>query len=189
MRREIHDLVESVRALGVRLTGQPAPKCIRLVGDPTDFAERLAAVQESLEAADASGALADDGGPEAPKADDEAVRLRKALDGVLRYIQVRGVDMEEAVEIVADALGVEGGKKASSAFVTLPKFAPKGWKKKRSFKPRLKLLPDSPGDASINGLRKMAFEAEMTTTLLGSTVRDSQVAYDAEREQNGPLRR
>lgn len=169
MRVELHDLVEAARSLGLRLTGRPAPNCIKVSGDTSDFAARLAVLQEALERVDASGALSEGGGPDAPAPEGEADRLKTALDRLLRFVQVKGVDMAEAVDIVADALGVEGGKK-SSAFVTLPKFAPKGWKKKKSFKPRLKLLPDRPGDVSLGELRKIAFEAEMTTNSLGSAI-------------------
>jgi len=169
MSPEIIDLVEAVRALGIRLTGKPSPGCIRIGGDPKDFPLRLASLQERLEAVDASGALADDEGPAAPRpSDGEAERLRRALDGLLRYIQVKGVDMDAAVDIVSDALGVDVQQKKEKAYETLPRFAPRGVKRRKGFSPRLRLMPDLPSDVSIGSLRRIAGEANMTATMMGS---------------------
>jgi len=167
MRPEVVDLIEAVRALGLRRTGKPAPGCVRISGDPKDFPARLAAVQERLDAVDASGALSQGDGPDAP-APDEVQRLTKALDGLLRYIQVKGVDMEAAVDIVSDAMGVDVPRKREKAYETLPMFAPRGWKKKKRFSPRMKLMPDLPGDVSVGTLRSLAFEANMTVSMMGS---------------------
>lgn len=187
MRREIHDLVEAVRGLGLRLTGRPSPQCVRIAGDPRDFAERLASVQEALEAADASGALAGPDGPDAPSpADGEADRLRLALDRLLRYVQVKGVDMAEAVDIVAEAMDLDGVGKPQRAYAALPRFGPKGWKRGGGFKPRLKLLPDRPGDASLGDLRRIAFDVQVTATFLGATVAGSP-AEEAREERASRL--
>lgn len=167
MRPEVVDLVEAVRALGLRRTGRPAPGCVRISGDPKEFPARLAAVQERLEAVDASGALSQGGGPEAPSP-DEVQRLRNALDGLLRFIQVKGVDMEAAVDIVSDALGVDVPGKREKAYETLPMFAPRGWKKRKRFSPRMRLMPDMPGDVSLGDLKRIAFEANLTTSMMGS---------------------
>lgn len=167
MRPEIVDLIEAVRALGLRRTGKAGTRSVRISGDPKDFAELLATLQEKLELVDASGALADDDGPAAPRP-DEIDRHRKALDGLLRFIQVRGLDLEAATDIVADALGVAGAAKSGKAFEILPKFAPKGWKKKKRLNPTLSLIPERPGDASLDDLRRIAFSVEATAGWMGS---------------------
>jgi|HigsolmetaAR206D_1030411.scaffolds.fasta_scaffold01648_7 hypothetical protein len=176
MRPEIHELIEAVRALDLRLTGKPSPRCIRIGGDPADFPRRLADLQEKLERVDASGALAEEAS--AP-ASDEIAKYKKALDGLLRFIQVGNVDMETAVDIVAEALGVEAAKR-QKAYETLPAFAPKGWKRKKRFSPRLRLLPDQPGDVSLSLLRSLAFEADMTAAMMGQAFERPREAPDRE---------
>jgi hypothetical protein len=182
MRPELVDLVEAVRALGLRRTGKPAPGCVRISGDPKDFPSRLDLLQSRLEAVDASGALSQGDGPDAP-APDEVQRLRKALDGLLRYIQVKGVDMEAAVDIVSEAIGVDVPRKREKAYETLPMFAPRGWKRRKRFSPRLKLMPDLPGDVSLGALRALAGEANMTVTMMGSAFakESARMAEDVER--------
>jgi hypothetical protein len=168
MTPQIVNLIEATRALGLKLTDQPAPQCIRIGGHPSSFPERLATLQRALEDVDASGANALSGGPDAP-VPDTVKRLEKALDGLLRFIQIKGVDVDAAVDIVAQAMDLDiEGKDKTKPFETLPMFRPKNWKKKKAFKPRFQLMPDLPGDAGIEDLRKIAGMAQETANLMGS---------------------
>jgi len=170
MRPEIHDLIEAVRALGLSRTGKPSPRCIRIGCDPREFPDKLEVLQECLERVDASGALSSQ-----EDASQELDRYRKALDGLLRFIQVCGIDPEPAIDIVANALELEGEAKREKAYETLPMFAPKGWKRKKKLNPRLHLLPTLPGDAGIADLKKIAFAARMTADWMGAGfVRESK---------------
>lgn len=166
MTPQIIGLIEATRALGLKLTDQPSPQCIRIGGSPSTFPERLATLQRCLEAVDASGAHSLSDGPDAP-APDKVKRLERALDGLLRFIQVKGVDIDAAVDIVSEAMDLDVSEK-TKPFETLPMFKPKGWKKKKSFKPRFHLMPDLPGDTSIDDLRKIATAAQETAALMGS---------------------
>jgi hypothetical protein len=170
MTPQIVNLIEATRALGLKLTDLPAPQCVRIGGHPSSFPDRLATLQRALEDVDAAGANALSGGPDAP-IPDTVKRLEKALDGLLRFIQIKGVDVDAAVDIVTQAMDIEiDGKEKSKPFETLPMFRPKGWKKKKSFKPKFQLMPDLPGDAGIDDLRKIAGAAQETANLMGSAI-------------------
>jgi len=179
MKKEVHDLVEAVRGLGLILTGKPAPKCVRITGDPTDFAERLERVQLALDALDASGALAEGSEPPAPRDDPE--KLRIALDRVIRLYQVRGGNLDDLDAIVRDSLGLDPSDEEArrkKEHATLPAFAPSQLKrKKKGYRLRLSLYPDRPGEASLNDLRKIAFDVETTRASLGATAPNSEVAH------------
>lgn len=169
MQKEVHELVQAVRGLGVQLTGKPAPKCIKIAGDTGDFAERLRDVQYALEAFDA--ASASDTSVEAkPSSIDDPAKLRKALDDILRFIQTKGVNIAECDEIVRNALELDKGE-AEQKKGTLPSFVPSKLKKKKgSFRPRVNIYPDRPGEASISDLRKIVHELSITESMLGHTM-------------------
>lgn len=171
MKKEIHDLIEAVRALGIELTGKPAPKCIRILGDTGAFAEKLKGVQEALEAVDASGGTSEGKEIEGPEGVNDPVKLRAAIDGLLRFVQIKGDFLAEADAIVRDALSLANGdeKKAKGG---LPTFTPGRGKKKRpgTYKPRLNVFPERPGEASLNDLKKIVHEISVTESLLGSTI-------------------
>lgn len=179
MKKEVHDLVEAVRGLGLVLTGKPAPKCVRITGDPTDFAGRLERVQLALEALDASGSLAEGSEPPSPRDDPE--RLREALDRVIRLYQVRGGNLDDLDAIVRDSLGLEPGEEEArrkKEHATLPAFAPSRLKRRRGgYKLRLNLFPDRPGEASLNDLRRIAFDVDRTRASLGASAPNSEVAH------------
>jgi len=169
MRKEIHDLINAVRALGVQLTGKPAPKCIKIAGDAKDFALRLHDVQWALEAFDASSASAA-GADDKPESINDPVKLRKALDDILRFIQMKGINIAECDEIVRNALNLEV-EEPEKKKGTLPSFVPSKLKKKKgSFKPRVNIYPDRPGEASFSDLRKIVHELSVTESMLGHTV-------------------
>jgi hypothetical protein len=169
MRQEIYDLIDSVRGLGLELTDRDPPKCVRIKGDPADFWQRLERVQRALEDVDASGSLAD--GSNAPEPKNDPEKLRAALDGVMRLFQLQGGNLQEAIDIVREKMGLEEGEKKKKGYNTLPFFAPDRIRKKSRYRPRLKLLPERPEDVSFDDLRKMAFEVSVTEALVGSTYR------------------
>lgn len=169
MRQDIHDLVDAVRGLGLELTDKDPPKCVRITGDPSDFWLRLERVQRALEAVDSAGAHGEGNDGLEPKNDPE--KLKQALDGVMRLFQLKGGNLQEAIDIVQNALGVEEGEKQKKGYVTLPFFAPDRIRRKSRYKPRLKLLPERPEDVTLDDLRKMAFEVSQTEHLVGSTYR------------------
>lgn len=179
MRQEIHEMVEAVRGLGIRLTGDPAPKCVRLT-DPTNFAEKLERLQRALESVDASGAMSEGDGPAAPAPSDDPIRLKDALDKLIRLFQVKGGNLDEADAIVRDSLGLEASEdeaKRKKEHGTLPAFAPARMKRKKGFRPRLNLYPDRPGEASLNDLRKIVFDLGGTRAILGDTVPKNELAF------------
>jgi len=167
MTPQMVNLIDAVRALGLKATDLPSPHCIRIGGHPSTFPDRLAALQRALEEVDATGANALSDGP-AAQAPDKIKRLEKALDGLLRFIQIKGVDVEAAADIVSDAMEVEGEKDKCKKYETLPMFSPKKWKKKQWFKPKFNLIPEVPGDVSIDSLRM--FTLRHTAALMGSAI-------------------
>ncbi|MTH95916.1 hypothetical protein [Roseibium sp. RKSG952] len=178
MKREVHELIEAVRGLGLRLTGRPSPASVRIAGDPKTFPERLKVLQESLETFDAASAHGSHDGPDAPELSpkDDPERLKQALDGLLRFVQASGGDLDAAVNVVAKALDIEGKAKKKSAYVTLPKFAPNGFKKKKNFKPKLSILGDK-AFTKLEDLRKQVFDVSITQDMLGETIgKESKLA-------------
>jgi hypothetical protein len=173
MRQEIYDLIDAVRGLGLELTDRDPPKCVRIKGDPADFWMRLERVQRALEEVDSSGSLAE--GADAPEPRNDPEKLRAALDGVMRLFQLQGGNLQEAIDIVREKMGVEEGEKKKKGYVTLPFFAPDRIRKKSRYRPRLKLLPERPEDVTFDDLRKMAFEVSVTESLVGSTYRQPKV--------------
>jgi hypothetical protein len=170
MNKEVHDLIESVRSLGIELTGKPAPKCIRISGDTGDFADKLKQVQLALEAVDAKGAASDGKDIDTPDGFSDPVKLRAAIDGLLRFVQVKGDFLSEADAIVRDALSLEQPENSKSNG-GLPSFTPSRMKKRRgTYKPRLNVFPERPGEASLNDLKKIVHELAVTESLLGKTI-------------------
>jgi len=175
MKKEVHDLVEAVRGLGIKLTGDPAPRCVRISGDARDFAERLERVQRALEALDAAEAASSDA--EAPGMANDPGALRKALDGLLRLIQVKGMALEEADAIVRDALGLQEAETKKKG--TLPAFKPSKLKRKRGYySVRLKMFPERPGEVKIDDLKKIVHELGATESILGSTMARNEASFE-----------
>lgn len=179
MRPEVYELIDAVRNLGLELTDRDPPKCVRIKGDPSDFWQRLERLQRALEAVDSEGALDAEGAALEPRNDPE--KLKAALDGVMRLFQLQGGNLQEAIDIVRDKMGLDGAEKKKKAYITLPFFAPASLKRKKKYKPRLKLLPKRPEDVSFDDLRRMAFEVSVTETLLGDTYKQPKARQrDAE---------
>lgn len=142
MKKEIHELIDSVRALGIELTDKPSPKCIRISGEIADFADRLRRVQVALEAVDAAGSKSVDNEAGLEGVNDP-VKLRSAIDGLIRFIQVKGDYLTEADAIVRSALGLTEGQHDKSKG-SLPSLTPSKMKKKRTYRPRLNIYPERP---------------------------------------------
>lgn len=188
MKREFLELVEAVRSLGIRLTGKPAPKCVRLA-DPPNFVQRLEDVQRALEALDASGALAGDHEIPAPEPKDDPKRLREALDKVMRLYQIAGGNLQDLDQVVRASLGLgpaEEEAKKGKEHNTLPAFAPARLKRKKGYRPRLNVYPDRPGEASFNDLRKIVYDLNSTSAILGATVPKNEQAFRRMQEKKFP---
>lgn len=179
MNKEFYELVDAVRGLGVERTGNPAPRCVKITGDPRDFSERLERLQLSLEAFDAAGSSKSDG-------ISDPAALRKAIDGLLKLIQVKGVSMTEADMIVRNALSLDGEEK-KKAKGSIPAFKPPKLKKKRGYYSlRLKVLPDRPGSAKIEDLIKIVHELDATASVLGATVPKEKISSSLKGESPRP---
>ena len=155
MRPEIHRLVQAIRDLEIQPTGQPAPHCVRIGIPKEQLPEKLLAARVALDEVDASGSLVL-GNPEA----EELPKYKEALDGLLRYIKMRGLDFSEAEEIVRTALGKP--RKRPEVMKPLPVFAPDGYKKRKKIKPKLKI------DREPMSAGKAKSEANQMTWVLNS---------------------
>lgn len=172
MRQEAYDLVEAVRSLGVEITGVPGPKALRIATDADTFWSRLVFVKRALDAFDRAGGTSAD--LDAPPPDE---KFKKALDAILRLYELQGGNMEQAFNVVQEALEVEPeaaqdqkAEKKKAAYVTLPVFAPNGIKKKGTYKLRVNLIPDMPGSVSMDGLRRLGFDVSYVEAISGATL-------------------
>lgn len=166
-RREVVELVEAARGLGVRITVKPGKtqQSIVIHGRRDEFPGKLKRVAEALEAVDKSGSAALEGEGADPSMD--AARLRLALDGVFRWMRSTGLDVSDPHAIVAAALGAKGDK-PGRGYKPVPRFAPDGFKKDQRPKPLLKLMPQ-PGDKiGMNSIRQKAALAQQVEASLGA---------------------
>jgi hypothetical protein len=147
MRKDIHRLAEAVRALQIEPTGQSAPNCIRLAIVKEKLPEALLEAREALDAFDAAGGVT-----AAPPPTEDVAKLRQAIDGLLRYVKMRGLETDDAEDIVQSALGKS--KKRRKRLEPLPVFAPNGWKHRKKFKPTLRIALDNKSDMESDA-RKM----------------------------------
>lgn len=149
MRKDIHRLAEAVRALQIEPTGHPAPNCIRLVIAKETLPEALLEAREALDAFDAAGGASISSSPT-----EDVAKLREAIDGLLRYVKMRGLEIDDAEDIVRNALGKS--KKRRKKLEPLPVFAPNGWKRRKKFKPTLRIGADSTTKSDVESdARKM----------------------------------
>lgn len=137
MRKEAHALVDAVRALGLALTGKPAPRCITVGIPAAEFSVGLARVQEALEALDRSGAASED--PEVVE------NMRKGIDGVFKWVRLQGLDTAEPLQILADALAGRASRRPAK-YEMLPKLTPFS-RRKSNWKPKLHLGSELGGRA------------------------------------------
>ena len=165
MKREIADLIEAVRELGVVLAPTVQnPTSIRLQGNRDEFPERLWNLGEALEAVDKAGSASIDETPDDPSMDPACLRL--ALDGVFRWMRSNGLDVTEPHAVVASAMGA--GKSSGKAYRLIPKFAHDGFKKNMRPKPLLKLSPNPGEKITLESLRNKEMQANLVENSLGS---------------------
>ncbi len=184
MKQVVHDLIQAVRNLGLEVTDEPSPKCVRVSITSTEFWSRMKELQLALEAVDRDGA--DKLDVEAPHPKDNPEKLKLALDGLMRLYQIKGGNLEEASEVIRNALELTDDQEKASdnrnTFDILPNFAPSALKRARRYKPRLNLVPEKHASVSFNQLRRMNFEVLHAHALLGATFRP-----DPKPELNTPV--
>lgn len=170
MKQAVHDLIQAVENLKLEVTEEPAPNCVRVSLTPKLFWSGLKDVQLALEAVHRDGAASHD--VEEPHPKDNPEKLKRALDGLMRLYQVKGGNLEEATEVIEEALGLTSEEQDNrNTFDTLPNFAPSKIKRARRYKPRLNLVPEKHASVSFNALRRMNFEVQHAQSLLGATFR------------------
>lgn len=148
MRKELAHLIATVRDLGIRATGQPAPHCIA-VGSPTEtFPERLLRVAEALQAYDGAEAAK----PGQHELLEDSEKLRRGLDAVLRFMDLRGYDVDGAMDAAAAAMDL---KRKTRGAKPIPVFRPRAWRKDKEFQPTFSHTAD-PWDAGVGDLSKGA---------------------------------
>jgi Arc/MetJ-type ribon-helix-helix transcriptional regulator len=177
MKQVVHDLIQAVRNLGLEVTEEPSPKCVRVSITSTEFWSRMKELQLALEAVDRDGA--DKLDVEAPHPKDNPEKLKIALDGLMRLYQIKGGSLEEASEVIRNALELTDDQEKQNdnrnTFDILPNFAPSKLKRARRYKPRLNLVPEKHSSVSFNQLRRMNFEVLHAQSLLGATFRADPV--------------
>lgn len=164
MKREIAELIEATRSLRIETCSQPEnPKAIRLLGNKSDFPERLYRLQIALEAVDRAGAQTTEGDNN-PTMD--AACLRTAIDNLFKWMRSTGIDITEPYSVVANALGAP--QKAQAAFKPAPKFNHAAFKQGSKTKNPFRLVP-APGEKiSLDELRKKSYKIDNIQTSLGS---------------------
>ena len=168
MRREVVNLIESVRELQIQLTPKPDnPDGIRLGGERATFPTRLKNVAEALQELDRVGSAGLNGIPvEDPTLD--SAKLRMALDGVFRWMRFQGLDVKEPHNIVAQSLGVEEAKKGKT-YRPIPKFAPNAHKKSGSgISTNLNVAVGE--KVSLEGLAQKEYQAHIVDNLMGGVL-------------------
>lgn len=173
MKQVVHDLIQAVRNLGLEVTDEPAPRCVRVSITSTEFWTRMKELQLALEAVDQDGASKLD--VEAPHPKDNPEKLKLALDGLMRLYQIKGGNLEEASEVIRNALELTDEQEHTSdnrtTFDILPNFAPSKLKRARRYKPRFNLVPEKHASVSFNSLRRANFDVLYAQHMLGSTFR------------------
>lgn len=166
VRKSVVDLVEAVRALNMRRAETGGVERVRIGLAAGEAEERFLALQKALEALDAEGGLA----AESPAADTDASKLRTALDSVFRWIRLQGLPVDEPLEQVAEALGEGKRKKKAAGYQKLPVFAPNGFKKKMSWKPKMHIVGvlDMKGRMSMSDHRARSADFQQVVMKMGA---------------------
>jgi hypothetical protein len=160
MRKTIVDLIEAVRGLGLSSVMRDGQRHLKVGVDPLAFQEALMRVSDALEAVDADSA---------PAAEDDAARMRAALDSTFRWIRLQGLSTEEPLALVAEALG-QKGKKRQASYDILPAFAPQH-KRKKGWKPRLSLPRNQVATMrTIDDHRKAAADMDQVNLRMGAVL-------------------
>ncbi len=174
MRKQIVDLVESVRDLGLgRVPPEVNPSGIVLKGNKAEFAEKLGRVHDALEALDQAGAKSaaltpgePAGAPQAVDPSMDVALLRMALDGVFRWMRSQGIDITEPHAVVAQVLkgptpGTGGARyRPTPGFVIKPSGGKPGV--------MTKLTPELHEKVSLASLAGREYRAQQVDALLGA---------------------
>ncbi|AOG02879.1 hypothetical protein [Bosea sp. RAC05] len=166
MRPELSALLESARALQLKATGEPGPRCVRFGIENALIPEKLLALQQAIEAVDKAGSASLSGEPLDPGQDP--AKLRLAIDGLFAWIRVQGLDPTDASDIVASA--ITGQQKRQKRYVTLPRFAPEAVKRKKKWKPKTLLgsaLDGSDTPTTLSEHQKLGREMDEVAMRLG----------------------
>ncbi len=164
MKKELSDIVEAARSLGVVLTGRDGPGCVRISGAPDEFPARLMRLQVAVEAYDRSAG----GG-----AENDGAAAKAALDALFRWMAEKNIDLREPMAVVEAARSsTQQGQKRKKGYVILPRFAPNGWKKRRGYKPKLRMLPDATEQKlkSMDAVKGYAFDCHAAAMMLGAVL-------------------
>jgi hypothetical protein len=171
MRKELAHLIATVRDLGIRATGRPSPNCIS-VGAPTEgFPDRLLALAEALDAYDGAEAAK----PAQHELFDDPEKLRRGFNAILRFMEVRGYDVEGAMDAAAGAMELR--RKSRGVLKPVPIFSPRAWRKDKAFDPTfshtpnaadLALIPDGTERGGERQLRKHAMVVDRSLEMLGA---------------------
>jgi hypothetical protein len=155
MKREIIEFTESVRSLALTTSKDGAEIDMPATEQPA----ALLRVKQALEAVDTAG------GPLAHLEEAKA-----ALDAVIAWIASKGLDPGEALKVANSAANAK--RKNRRKLAPTPSFAPDGWKKRKFYKPRLKLLPDATEKKlkSMEEVASLAFDVHAAAMLLGRTL-------------------
>lgn len=118
MNRATSALVEAVRDLGLSVVTADQGESVRIAGAADQFPGKLIRLQKALEEFDRTGAA---------KADNESLaqeneRLKKAVDGMFRWMRGAGIDISDPYRILEESLGVNKHKE-KFAFTYTPKNA------------------------------------------------------------------
>ncbi|GJD87679.1 hypothetical protein BHAOGJBA_1184 [Methylobacterium hispanicum] len=168
MRKELAHLIATVRDLGIRATGRSAPHCIA-VGSPTEtFPERLLRVAEALQAYDGAEVAK----PGQHELLDDPEKLRRGLDAVLRFMELRGYDVEGALDAAASAMEL---KRRNRGAKPIPVLRPRAWRRESAFSPTFNhaSTPWHAGaahdpKAALDRLRGHAAAVEQSLDMLGA---------------------
>jgi len=175
MRKQLVDLVESVRDLGLgRVPTEVNPSGISLRGSKAEFAQKLGRVHDALAALDQAGAKSasltpDDAAGPAQAVDPsmDVMLLRMALDGVFRWMRSQGIDITEPHAVVAQVLKGPTPASGGARYRPTPGYV---IKPAAGGKPGVmtKLTPELHERASLSSLAGREYRAQQVDTLLGA---------------------
>ena len=136
MRKAYIDLLEAVKAVQMKATGETGARAIAFGIPQSQVPEKLLAVLRAAEAAERVGTSALTGGASEPASpSDDPAKLREVIDGLFQWMKIQGLDVSEPTAIVAETL--KGKSKRGKRYVMLPKFAPNAERRKKQWKPIL----------------------------------------------------
>lgn len=159
MRKVIADFVESVRALRVSVVVRDGERHVRIDSDAHQLRSQLLEVHDALVAVDADGALSRGEDPQ---------KYRAGIEGLLRYIQLQGLPIDGALDVLAEHLGTGEVAKKSASYEILPNYSPSHVRKKRTWKPNLTLPKSRLATMTMGDHAKFADGARQVLSKMGA---------------------